>query len=125
MTLSTPQSARKTALMFGIVFLGIHSMLAVAIFLYVYSQRGIAQAELAWTVFFLLDLPTSLILFPWLNSTPPMRMLFDWGYQLVGSGPNLRTFADVALAGGLQWFVIGCCVGALVFRCRATRLRRV
>jgi hypothetical protein len=124
MTVRTPWSATKGALIFGVVFLAIHSLLAVAMFFYVYSQRGIAQGELAWAVFFLLDLPISLILFPWLSSTPPMRMLFDRGYQLVGSGPNLRAFAVIALAGGLQWFVVGCCVGALVSRCRAGRLRR-
>ena len=113
----------KNALMFGVVFLAIHSLLAVAMFLYVYSQRGIAQAELAWTLFFLLDLPTSLIVFPWLTSTSPMQILFDRGYQLVGSGPNLRTFAVVIIAGGLQWFVVGCCIGAIVSWRRASRLR--
>ena len=107
--------------MFGIVFLAIHSLLAVAMFLYVYSQRGIAQAELAWALFFLLDWPTSLIVFPWLTSTPPMSMVFDRGYQLVGSGPNLRTFAVVVLAGGLQWLVVGCCIGAIVSWRRASQ----
>ncbi len=80
-------------------------------FVYVYSQRGIAQAELGWAAFFRLDLPTSLIVFPWLSSTRLMRALFDFGYQLVGSGPNLRTFAVVGLAGGLHWFLIGCVFG--------------
>src|SRR5438045_3325597 len=68
MTLRTPWSATKSALMFGVVLLAIHSLLAVAMFLYVYSQRGIAQGELAWAVFSLFDLPISLILFPWLSS---------------------------------------------------------
>jgi hypothetical protein len=124
MTLHTPWSVKKNSLMFGVVFLAIHSLVAVAMFLYVCSQRGIAQAELDWALFFLLDLPTSLIVFPWLISTPPMHMLFDRGYQLVGSGPNLRTFAVVVLAGGLQWFVVGCCIGVIVSWCRASRLRR-
>jgi hypothetical protein len=102
----------KAALVFAIILFAIHSFLTLCMFLYVYSQRGVAQAELAWAVFFLLDFPTPQLTFQWLGSTPPMRALFDWGYDLIGSGPNLRMFAMVALAGGFHWFLIGCALGA-------------
>ncbi len=97
----------RATLVFGIILLTIHSFLTLCMFLYVYSQRGIAQAELAWATFFLLDFPTPQLTFQWLASTSPMRALFDWGYYLVGSGPNLRTFAMVGLAGGLHWLLVG------------------
>ena len=81
-------------------------------FLYIYSQRGVAQAELAWALFFLVDFPTFELALRWLGSTAPMRALFERGYDLVGSGPNLRTFVLVVLAGGLQWSFIGGILGA-------------
>ena len=102
----------KAALVFGIILLTIHSFLTLCMFLYVYSQRGIAQAQLAWATFFLLDFPTPQLTFQWLASTSLMRALFDWGYYLVGSGPNLRTFAMVGLAGGLHWLLVGSALGA-------------
>jgi len=107
----------KAALVFGIILLTIHSFLTLCMFLYVYSQRGIAQAELAWGTFFLLDFPTPQLMFQWLASTSPMRALFDWGYYLVGSGPNLRTFAMVVVVIVLQlftWFVAHSPAGTLV-----------
>ncbi len=115
----------KATLVFGIILLTIHSFLTLCMFLYVYSQRGIAQAELAWGTFFLLDFPTPQLMFQWLASTSPMRALFDWGYYLVGSGPNLRTFAMVGLAGGLHWLLVGCALGACFswIRARSSSLR--
>ena len=89
-------------------------------FLYVYSQRGVAQAELAWFIFFFSDFPTVSLSIKLLGSTAPMRALFEWGYDVVGSGPNLRAFAVVLLAGGLHWFVIGGILGV----CFGSRHRR-
>jgi len=101
----------KAVLISCAIFFCLHSLAALCMFLYVYSQRGIAQAELAWSVFFLLDYPTPQLTFASLGSTPPMRALFEWGYDLVGSGPNLRAFAMVVVAGGLHWFFIGGILG--------------
>ena len=41
-----------------------------------------------------------------------MQFVFDKGYDLVGSGPNLRAFVVVVIAGGLHWFLIGDVLGA-------------
>ena len=101
----------KTALVFGGILVAVHSLLALAMFVHVYSKRGVAQAEMAWTLFFVIDFPTELI-FGWLGSTAPMRAVFEKGYDLVGSGPNLRMFVMVVIAGGLQWFLIGSVLGA-------------
>ena len=111
MALETHHARLKAALILGGILAAVHSLLAIAMFVYVYSQRGVAQAELAWAVFFLIDLPTAPLTFEWLGSTAPMRAVFDKGYDLVGSGPNLRMFVMVAIAGGLQWFLIGSVFG--------------
>jgi hypothetical protein len=102
----------RTGIVWGGVLFVIHFLLALGMFIYVFSQRGIAQAEFAWFSFFLIDFPTLQIIFPWLGSTAPMRFVFDKGYDLVGSGPNLRAFVMVAIAGGLHWFLIGSVLGA-------------
>src|SRR5438105_1785134 len=94
----TPRRRRpmlKTVLISGAILFCLHSLAAVYMFWDVYSNRGVAQAEMAWALFFTLDYPTPQLVFAWLGSTPPMRSLFDWGYDLVGSGPNLRAFAMV------------------------------
>ena len=95
----------RAALLGGVVLLAVHSLLAIAMFVRVYSHRGIAQTELDWLVFDVLDYPTSYIAFPWLGSTAPMRALFDWGYDLVGSGPNLRDLL-LSLCWRLSWFLV-------------------
>ena len=112
MTVKTSYARLKTALVFGSILVAIHSLLALAMFVHVYSHRGVAQAEMAWVMFFVLDFPTAQLTFGWLGSTAPMRAVFERGYDLVGSGPNLRAFVMVAIAGGLQWFLIGSVLGA-------------
>jgi hypothetical protein len=102
----------RSVLISGAILFCLHSLAALYMFLRVYSDRGVAQAEMAWMVFFTLDYPTPQLTFAWLGSTPPMQALFDWGYDLVGSGPNLRAFAMVVVAGGLHWFLIGGILGA-------------
>jgi hypothetical protein len=102
----------KPALLTGAALAGLHSLLAVWMFINIYTERGIAQAEMAWTVFEWFDWPSVQLAFGWLAHTAPFRAIFEWGYKLVDSGPNLRAFALVGLAGGLQWFVIGTTLGA-------------
>jgi hypothetical protein len=43
-----------------------------------------------------------------------MQFVFDKGYDLVGSGPNLRAFVVVVIAGGLHWFLIGDVLGGRI-----------
>ena len=103
----------RTGIIWGGVLFVIHFLLALGMFIYVFSQRGIAQAEMVWALFFLIDFPTFQIIFPWLSSTAAMQFVFDKGYDLVGSGPNLRTFVMVTIAGGLHWFLIGSVLGGV------------
>jgi hypothetical protein len=102
----------RPALISGIVLFSLHSLLVVITFLHVYANRGVAQAELEWLPLLILDFPTVDIAWAYLAPTAPMRALFEWGYTIVGSGPNLRSLVLVGLAGGLHWFVLGGAAGA-------------
>ena len=51
MTLPKRRPIVKATLVFGSILFVIHSFSALGMFLYVYSQRGIAQAELGWAAF--------------------------------------------------------------------------
>jgi len=118
--------ALRDAIFLGMALLIVHSYFAVSMFRAIYADRGVAQAEMAWIVFNDIDDPAVPLAFKWLGPTRLMQAVFDRGYALVGSGPNLRAFVLVSLAGGLQWFIIGCGLGAclsaiqsVLRRCRA------
>jgi hypothetical protein len=104
----------RDALFTGVALLIVHSYFAVSVFPGVHADRGIAKVELAWLIFDEVDAPAVPLAFKWLGPTSLMQAVFDRGYDLVGSGPNLRAFVLVSLAGGLQWFIIGCVLGAFL-----------
>jgi hypothetical protein len=96
--------------------------LTLLTFVLVYSSKGRAQAEFAWFLFDDIDWPAVPLAFVWFGSSAPMSLLMDWGYDLVGSGPNLRALVLVGFAGGIQWLILGGTLGAGLdaFRNRAT-----
>lgn len=102
----------RDALFAWVALLILHTYVSVCMFRAVYNDRGQAQAEMAWMIFFEIDDPAVPLAFEWLGPTRFMRAVFERGYDLVGSGPNLRAFVLVTFAGGLQWFITGCGLGA-------------
>ena len=104
----------RDAFLTGVAILLIHSYFAISMFRAVYADRGQAQAEMAWVMFDDIDSPAVPLAREWLGPTRFMRAIFDWGYTLVSSGPNLRALVLVFFAGGLQWFSVGCVLGAFL-----------
>lgn len=104
-------SARKGGWITGSTIFLVHSALATLLFVDIQLNRG-AQAEMAWLLFMLADIPTSYFAWEFISQTAPFRALFEWGYTF-GSGPNLRAFVIHLLFGGVQWLAIGWLFGFL------------
>jgi len=85
----------------GLALVAMHSLAAIAIFINVAMNEGVAQAGFLWFYLFAIDMPAVYIGYEW----------FGWLLESVNN--NMRALVITGILGGLQWFVIGA-IGSIV-----------
>ena len=93
----------------GLVLAAMHSLAAIAIFVNVAMNEGVAQAEFLWFYLFAIDTPAVYIGYEWL------------GWLLNSVNNNVRALAITGILGGLQWFIVGGIVGIVIKRLSSWR----
>ena len=114
--MATTMSNSQKIVYWGLAFLVLHTLLVARTVWFCYVHRREGQVELAWLLFFIVDFPSVPVAAWLLGITRIMNFLWELGYKLIGSGPNLTWGILTGVIGGAQWYFIGRWIGAAVIR---------